>query len=201
MTDSQKFDLIISKLETIDKKVDKLDQRMDALEERMDALEKRMDALEKRMDALEERVGLLEKRMDALEERVDSLEKHMDALEGRVGLLEKRMDSLEGQVASLNVNVAELYREIRLTRTIIENEVNHNVKLVAEGHYDLNRKLDDAIHLSADVKAKQEVHDVHLTLHDAKLKEVSGRLEVYASHIYFNTDDTAFDVGKEVVNN
>ena len=161
MTDSEKLDFIIAKVVSIDKKVDALENRMDALETRMDALETRMDALENRMDALENR---------------------MDALENRVGTLEGKVDSLEKRLSIVEVVLADDRRENRLTRSIIENEINHNISLIAEGHYDLNRKVDEAIHTTSDVAAKEEIYDVKFVIQGEKIRELSERMDIYAAN-------------------
>ncbi|HBI61129.1 MAG TPA: hypothetical protein DDY31_07955, partial [Lachnospiraceae bacterium] len=132
------------------------------------SLEKRMDSLEKRMDSLEKKVDLLEK-------KVDSLEKRMDAIE-------KRMDSVERRLSIAEVALEDDRRENRLTRSIIENDLNHSIRLIAEGHYDLNRKVDEAIHTTADVAAKEEIYDLKFIVHKEKLKELSERMEIYAAH-------------------
>lgn len=161
MTDSEKLDFIITKVVSIEKKVDALEKRVGALEKRMDALEKRVGALEERMDALEKRVGALEEKMDALEERMDSVEKRLSIVE---------------------VALADDNRENRLTRSIIENEINHSIKLIAEGHYDLNRKVDEAIHITSDVAAKEEIYDFKFILQGEKIREISERMDIYAAH-------------------
>jgi len=175
MTDSEKLDFIITKVVSIDKKVEALEKRVSALEEKVGALEERMDSLEKRMDSLE-------KRMDSLEERMDSLEKRMDSLEERMDSLERRMDSVEKRLSIVEVALADDRRENRLTRSIIENEVNHSIKLIAEGHYDLNRKVDEAIHTTSDVAAKEEIYDLKFVIQGEKIREISERMDIYATN-------------------
>ena len=36
-------------------------------------------------------------------------------------------------------------RDIRSIQLTLENETNRNIKIIAEGHLDLSRKLDDAL--------------------------------------------------------
>lgn len=73
----------------------------------------------------------LGKKLDRLETRMDGLEMRMDRLETKVDSLETRMDGLETKV-----------NDIQLT---LENETNRNIQIVAEGHANLNRKLDEAL--------------------------------------------------------
>lgn len=143
--------------------------------EKLDFIITKVVSIEKKVDSLEKRMDSLEKRMDSLEKKVDSLEKRMDAIE-------KRMDSVERRLSIAEVALEDDRRENRLTRSIIENDLNHSIRLIAEGHYDLNRKVDEAIHTTADVAAKEEIYDLKFIVHKEKLKELSERMEIYAAH-------------------
>lgn len=39
----------------------------------------------------------------------------------------------------------ELKNEVRSVQLTLENETNKNIKIIAEGHLDLSRKLDEAV--------------------------------------------------------
>lgn len=41
-------------------------------------------------------------------------------------------------------------RDIRSIQLTLENETNRNIKIIAEGHLDLNRKLDEALRVDND---------------------------------------------------
>lgn len=56
MTDSQKLDLILEKLNQTDKRFDSLDQRIDSLDQRITSLEGKFDSLEDRITSLETQV-------------------------------------------------------------------------------------------------------------------------------------------------
>ena len=135
-----------------------------------------------KLDFIITKVVSIEKKVDSLEKRMDSLEKRMDSLEKRMDAIEKRMDSVERRLSIAEVALEDDRRENRLTRSIIENDLNHSIRLIAEGHYDLNRKVDEAIHTTADVAAKEEIYDLKFIVHKEKLKELSERMEIYAAH-------------------
>lgn len=149
MTNNEKLDLILETVISIDARVGRLEERMDRLEERMDRLEERMNRLEERMDRLEER-------MDHLEER-------MDRLEGRMDCLEERMDHLEERVAGIEIT--------------LENETNRNIRIIAEGHLDVIRKLDDSLKVSQE----SEIYQLRVNHLDAEIKKIK---EFYQNQSY-----------------
>ena len=129
----------------------------------------KLDLLLEKVISIDNHVILLDNRIASLEDRVASLENRMESLENRVASLESRMESLESRVESLESDMESLKREVTNTRLIIENETNHNIKIVAEGHLDLSRKLDEAIEFSNEITAKLEKHEIYINRHERML--------------------------------
>lgn len=48
-------------------------------------------------------------------------------------------------IKAIYEDMQEVKREIRSLQLTLENESNRNIKIIAEGHLDLSRKLDDAL--------------------------------------------------------
>lgn len=94
------------------------------------------------MQDLKGDVSVLKEDVHVLKEKVDVLEKKADVLEKKVDVLEKKVDTLGENVTG-----------IQLT---LENETNRNIRVVAEGHLDLSRKLEDAL------KVENEKELMHL---------------------------------------
>ena len=90
-----------------------------------------------------ERLNHLEERMEHVEKRLDRLEERMDRLEERMDHADERMDNLEDAIKALDKQI----RDIRIT---LENVTNPNITIIAEGHLDLVRKLEDALRVEND---------------------------------------------------
>ncbi len=122
------------------------------------------------LQALYDDMQTVKKHVVSLDNRVSSLEVKMDSLDNRVSSLEVKMDSLDKKMDSLDNRVSSLENEVSKINVTLENETNRNIKIIAEGHLDLSRKLDEAISLSSDVKAKQEIQDIYINMHQNQLK-------------------------------
>lgn len=103
-----------------------------------------------------EKLDLILSEMQGFKQKFDGLEQRFDGLEQRFDGLEQRMDTLENEIKKINLT--------------LENVTNRNISIIAEGHLDLSRKLDECIRLSSAVKAKQEIQDIYINMHDNKLK-------------------------------
>ncbi len=59
--------------------------------------------------------------------------------------LEKDVEVLKEDVAVLKEDVAVLKEQVRDIQLTLENVIGPNIRLIAEAHLDLNRKLDEAL--------------------------------------------------------
>lgn len=80
------------------------------------------------------------------------------------------MGSLDERVNHFEGDMKEVRRRVTRTDMTLENEIRVNIQRVAEGHLDLSRKLDDCVKISSDIKAKQEIQDIYINMHNSKLK-------------------------------
>lgn len=96
------------------------------LSDRMDKMDAKFD---KRFDAMDRRFDVMEARQDRTEDRFDAMDSRIIAVERSLVLdIRPRLDSLERGVKNINLK--------------LENVIEPNIQIVAEGHLDLSRKLD-----------------------------------------------------------
>lgn len=81
-----------------------------------------------------------------LEEKLEQkLDEKLSGIHTRLDSLEKRVGSLENGVSNLNEKMDKVDMRLRHVELTMENEITPNIMRVAEGHLDLNRKLNEAI--------------------------------------------------------
>ncbi|MDE6750303.1 MAG: hypothetical protein K2K21_14760 [Lachnospiraceae bacterium] len=64
-------------------------------------------------------------------------------------------------------------RDIRSIQLTLENETNRNIKIIAEGHLDLSRKLDNALK----VDNEKEMLLIRVNALENELRKVKERIE------------------------
>ena len=94
----------------------------------------------------------------------------LQALYNDMQTVKHKVTSMEDKVTSLDARVASLEHEILKINVTLENETNRSIQIIAEGHLDLSRKLNEAIKISSDVKAKQEIQDIYINMHQNQLR-------------------------------
>ncbi len=67
-------------------------------------------------------------------------------------------------------------RDIRSIQLTLENETNRNIKIIAEGHLDLSRKLDDALKIDNE----KEMLLIRVNHLENELRKVKERIESIA---------------------
>lgn len=108
------------------------------------------------MQDLKEDVHVLKEDVHALKEDVQGLKEDVQDLKVKVEVLREDVDVLKEDVSVLKEDVSVLKENVTGIQLTLENETNRNIRVVAEGHLDLNRKLDDAL------KVENEKEMMHL---------------------------------------
>ncbi len=158
--------VIIEMLLGMKEQLTDLGYRIYILVSMMDYLVKRMENLVKRMENLEKRLENLEIRMENLEKRVENLEKRVENLEIRVACLEHRMDAVESNMHDFDSKLTA----IKLTQ---ENEIRNGIKIIAEGHACLSRKLDEALQAEHE-REMMYIRVLHL---ETEVREIKAQIQ------------------------
>ena len=87
-----------------------------------------------------------QKAIAPINEKIDSMDERLDSMDGRIGAIE----------------------------TMIENDISHNIKIIAEGHADLSRKLSDVI----ETERERELLKVRVNLLEADVKMLKAKVNV-----------------------
>lgn len=71
-------------------------------------------------------------------------------LKTNVSALKTDVSALKTDVSALKTDVDDLKLRTALIETTLENETNRNIKIIAEGHTDLSRKLDHVLQMESE---------------------------------------------------
>lgn len=146
----------ISGVETrLEKRITEVEAKFD---ERMTNLEIKYDNLDKKVTELNEKVERLDGKVTELDEKVEKLDEKVTELDGKVGKLEKDYEQLDMKVSMIQVTV--------------DNQINKNISIIAEGHLSLNEKLDKSLQ----VMQKQEIMGLQITSLESKIQMIKMQL-------------------------
>ncbi|WP_075718334.1 hypothetical protein [Roseburia sp. 499] len=69
--------------------------------------------------------------------------------------------------------IGELKTEVKSIQLTLENETNRNIKIIAEGHLDLSRKLDEALM----VDNEKEMLLIRVNVLENEVRKLKERIE------------------------
>ncbi|WP_320973486.1 hypothetical protein [Enterocloster bolteae] len=105
-----------------------------------------------KMDLILQKLGGIEGGLASVGEDVRSLQGDVQTLKGDVQMLKGDVQTLKEDVQTLKEDVQTLKGDVQTLKDrvtnieiTLENETNRNIQLIAEGHLNLDRKLDEAL--------------------------------------------------------
>lgn len=125
-----------------------LKQEVSEMRKDINVLKQDAGILKQDVKSLKEEVGILKQDVSCLKEDVKDLQQRMIIVEGKT-------DNLQFTVNEMQSELAETKREILSPRTTIENVTNRNIRIIAEGHLDLENKLDRSIKAGSETEVMQ----------------------------------------------
>ena len=110
--------------------------------------------------------------IQAIQEDIQELKQRTTAIEVAVQKLDQRTTELNQRTTEIESTVQELKRRTTNIELTLENETNRNIRIIAEGHRDLSRKLDDALK----VESEKELLLIRVNILEGELRKVKERL-------------------------
>ena len=110
----------------------------------------KLDLILSKMAGIEQSITGLEQSVMGIKQNVTGIEQSVAGLEQSVTGIEQRIEELE---AGFEQKLEIIDQRLTRLESHIENVTDKNIRIVAEGHVDLNRKLNEVIHVTSDIKA------------------------------------------------
>ena len=159
---SEETMMILNELSTMNRRFDRIDEHLGGIDERLDKVDERLDKVDERLDKVDERLDKVDERLDKVDERLGKMDERLDKMDERLGKMDEHFEKLDKSVS-----------DIKLT---LENETNRNIRLIAEGHLTLNRKLDDALK----VDNEKELLLIRVNILENEVRRLKERSDVSA---------------------
>lgn len=129
----------------------------------MDMLQAMSDLMDKKLEPICHDIGILKKDVAELKKDVANLKVAVSKLETDVSSLKTNMDHMNEKIINIEFKVTKM----ELT---IENETNKNIRIVAEGHLDLYRKLNESVYKANDAYSRYELNEMSINKHEKDIK-------------------------------
>ena len=91
-------------------------------------------------------------------------------------LLEKSAEKTNEKISGIEEKMTKMQEDILNIQLTLENVTNRNIKIIAEGHLDLSRKLNQAL----EVRDKEELALIRLNALEEDVRRIKIKLEQIA---------------------
>jgi len=126
----------------------------------------KLDLLLNKVTSMEGKMTSMEGKMTSMEGKMTSMESEMTSMKGEITAVKNEMTSMKSKISSLEYRVTD----IQLT---LDNETNKGIKIIAEGHLDLSRKLNDVLR----VESEKEMALLRLTVLENEVRRLRDKIE------------------------
>lgn len=128
----------------------------------------KLDHLDNHMSELDTRVTKLDEHMSELDTKVGKLDEHMSELDTKVIKLDEHVSELDTKVTKLDERMSQVETKVLDVQLTLENETNRNIRIVAEGHLDLSRRLDEALR----VENEKEIMNIRVNSIENEIRRI-----------------------------
>lgn len=112
--------------------------------------------------------------MEKIYDKVCGVESEVGTLKSDVSTLKSDVSTLKLDVSTLKSDVTDLKDRVTSLEMTLENETNRNIKIIAEGHMDLVRKLDEALA----VKSEREMVILRVNVLENDMRIVKNKVGI-----------------------
>ena len=147
-----------------------------SVKEEVTSLKSEVTSVKEEVTSLKSEVTSVKEEVTSVKEEVTSLKSEVTFVKEEVTSLKSEVTSVKEEVTSLKSEVTSLKRDVRTNQLTLENEIIPQIKIIAEGHSILNRKLDTALTNIAKVEDEREQLRLRLIYWESEIAKIKERL-------------------------
>lgn len=106
---------------------------------------------------------------------LNNMNKQFDDINNQIAEMKTDIQNVKDetkQISEMKTDIQKMKNEIREISLTLENETNRNIKIIAEWHLDLSRKLDKAL----TVENEKEMALIRINMMENELRRIKEKL-------------------------
>ena len=103
---------------------------------------------------------------------LNNMNKQFDDVNSKINNMNSQIEDINNQISEMKTDIQNLKSETREISLTLENETNRNIKIIAEGHLDLSRKLDKAL----TVENENEMELIRINMMESEIRRIKEKL-------------------------
>lgn len=115
-------------------------------------------------------------KLDLILSELQGVKNNMQGMESEQQSMKSDMQSMKSDMQSLKSDMQKLERKVAGIEVHLENVTDRNIRLIAEGHLDLRRKLDEALKN----KNEKELQGIRLNILEDEIRKIKEQFAATA---------------------
>ena len=106
---------------------------------------------------------------------LNNMNKQFDDINNQIAEMKTDIQNVKDetkQISEMKTDIQKMKNEIREISLTLENETNRNIKIIAEGHFDLSRKLDKGL----TVENEKEMALIRINMMESEIRRIKEKL-------------------------
>ncbi|HJA94224.1 MAG TPA: hypothetical protein H9717_14125 [Candidatus Eisenbergiella merdipullorum] len=139
-----------------------------------------ISALKTEVGSLKESMSEVRADISALKTEVGSLKESMSEVRADVSALQEsdkesktEIKALKEEMAEMRMEINDLKETVKRIELTLENETNRNIRIIAEGHLELSRKLDAVLQ----VENEKELLLVRVNTLESEVRKIKENMQ------------------------
>lgn len=117
------------------------------------------------MMTVDEKLNLILQNMSEIQEDISGMKKDITEMK-------EDITGIKEEITDMKEDITYLSKKVNAIEITLENETNKNIQIIAEGHFSLDRKLDEAIRGSHD----NDLYKLKVNMLDAEIKKIAQKI-------------------------
>lgn len=129
---------------------------------------------EEMLVSLVENVKNINSTLNNMNKQFDDVNSKFDDINNQISEMKADIQNVKDetkQISEMKTDIQKMKNEIREISLILENETNRNIKIIAEGHLDLSRKLDKAL----TVENEKEMALIRINMMENEIRRIKEK--------------------------
>ena len=139
---------------------------------------------EEMLVSLVENVKNINSTLNNMNKQFDDVNSKFDDINNQISEMKADIQNVKDetkQISEMKTDIQKMKNEIREISLTLENETNRNIKIIAEGHLDLSRKLDKAL----TVENEKEMALIRINMMENEIRRIKRCITCYGIHRFF----------------
>ncbi len=111
-------------------------------------------------------------KMDIILQEITGMKTEMADMKTEITGMKTEMADMKTEMTDMKKELSDVKKEVKDTKVHIENVTDNNIRIIAEGHTDLTRKLDDALK----VNNEKELLLIRMSYLEDEVRRIKERL-------------------------